>query len=252
MRPQLPSNKYLQPVLQHWTPRPQLVISGEMARYRRVLTNIKKTLAKAWKATAPVLPPIDIPRAAFIDLTGELRNRIYRLVLVEEKKIELSKLNRFSKPGLLSTCKQIRSETVKIFYVENKWEIDCPDGECSLRHNFFERDYLRHGIARSDIKTYCSDSGSYYKKNNLLHFIKSSHEDSGDRHPSYISNADPVTSAITGAFEIAERMRKQSWADVEKVLEVYLEQVARRRQGWSVVGVDLKKISWERTETRWL
>ena len=64
------------------------------------------------------------------DLPGELRNRIYRLALVQHSNIEIQVADstKFSNSkhnalALLSTCRQIRAEATPIFFTENIFEI---------------------------------------------------------------------------------------------------------------------------------
>ena len=108
-----------------------------MARYRRVRANLKKKLAKFYKAKAKRASTSDTSKKGFLHVPGELRNQIYRMVLLFEVKIKVSKGN-FSEPALLSTCHQIRKETMKIYYIENRWEIDCPDWDYSVRQSFLQ------------------------------------------------------------------------------------------------------------------
>ena len=66
----------------------------------------------------------NIPRttSSFVErLPPELRNRIYRLVLVANEPVNVveSEINCYT--ALLKTCRQIRSEASQIFFAENKF-----------------------------------------------------------------------------------------------------------------------------------
>jgi hypothetical protein len=227
-----------------------------MARYRRVRPNLKNKLTKFWKAATRVPPPpptatpptvtvasttttegVDsttvTPKKGFLDLPGELRNRIYRMELLQDKSIKVSKRN-FTEPPLLMVCHKIRAETISIFYLENRWSLDCPDWDCSARHGFYNHVRTRPGIDDiTDLNASWTNSGSYYHKKNLLNFAKALHDDQIQRGILYVSDHENVeTAAVTGAFEIVKRMSKQSWEDIEQVLDVYLHEVAKENDGW--------------------
>ena len=58
----------------------------------------------------------DFPPCRLLDLTGELRNRIYRYALVDPDQLSIPiTVDGYARPGLLSTCKQIRQEALKIY-----------------------------------------------------------------------------------------------------------------------------------------
>ncbi|KAK3722639.1 hypothetical protein LTR37_002209 [Vermiconidia calcicola] len=65
-----------------------------------------------------------------LELPGELRNRFYGYVLVDD----IIKLDstRHTEPELLHTCKQVRKEAIRIYYAENRFEILVPDYDSSL------------------------------------------------------------------------------------------------------------------------
>ncbi|CAK4034157.1 Hypothetical predicted protein [Lecanosticta acicola] len=64
----------------------------------------------------------DSGKCKLLELPAELRNDIYRLVLVPEDDAAVDiDANGYDRPGLLSTCKQIYYEARKIFYAENKF-----------------------------------------------------------------------------------------------------------------------------------
>lgn len=96
------------------------------------------------------------PRASLLSLPGELRNRIYRFVLVEQPSIEFyskhDSQDPFSdltvleeqhtiEPGLLPSCAQIRNEARPIFFQENIFYTYIQDGklEPQLGHWFWRR-----------------------------------------------------------------------------------------------------------------
>ncbi|KAK4549719.1 hypothetical protein LTR36_005020 [Oleoguttula mirabilis] len=60
----------------------------------------------------------DAAIAPFFKLPGELRNRIYRLVLIDDDLIQVEK-EGFEEPPVLLVCHDIRSEALPIYYCEN-------------------------------------------------------------------------------------------------------------------------------------
>lgn len=61
-------------------------------------------------------------------LPAELRNSIYRMVLVDESPVKVNKKSVLERTALLHTCAQIREEAKGIFY-ENAFHITCGAGD---------------------------------------------------------------------------------------------------------------------------
>jgi hypothetical protein len=63
-----------------------------------------------------------------LNLPGELRNRIYRFAIINPLSIELD-VGRWQnhQPALLRTCKQVRIEALRLFYIENKMTTNIHD-----------------------------------------------------------------------------------------------------------------------------
>ncbi|KAK5127561.1 hypothetical protein LTR85_006901 [Meristemomyces frigidus] len=79
----------------------------------------------------------DIPASPLLELPGELRNRIYRLLLVEDDEslpITVVK-ERFEEPAILYACSEIRHEATPIYYCENRFclEVTSFDPRLPLR-----------------------------------------------------------------------------------------------------------------------
>lgn len=64
-------------------------------------------------------------------LPGELRNRIYRLSLLEQSRIQVTPAG-LGEPGLLLSCHQARNEAAPIFYSENEFIIHFPRYDSSI------------------------------------------------------------------------------------------------------------------------
>ena len=208
-----------------------------MAQYRRARPKRKKIYLQSTKAAPNTAPSAHVATATnaanFLTIPGELRNKIYRLALISADRILIAK-GQFEEPSLLLACRQIRTEATTIYYLENVWRIDCPGWDHTIYQAFF-----RH------VKTVCDlrnlnkvsatwqYSGSYKIKKKLLSFIKAVRENHDLKRLKYQpTQVSALETAATGAFEIGYRMRAHSWNDVEAVLEIYLEQVAKGKSGW--------------------
>lgn len=71
-------------------------------------------------------------RLRLLQLPAELRNAIYRYILVQPDPIDIP--NNFAnhgyqEPALLTTCKEIRKEAIAIFHMENVFDVEVSDFE---------------------------------------------------------------------------------------------------------------------------
>ncbi|KAK4549867.1 hypothetical protein LTR36_005168 [Oleoguttula mirabilis] len=75
----------------------------------------------------PTSHPSDDSKPSLLTLAPELRNRIYRASLVQGTmtiRSADSKVVLPTEPGLLQTCRQIRDESLEIFYQENTFRFE--------------------------------------------------------------------------------------------------------------------------------
>ncbi|KAK5006688.1 hypothetical protein LTR39_005595, partial [Cryomyces antarcticus] len=67
----------------------------------------------------------------FLKLPGELRNQIYRFALVHHRVISvISKWEELAQPPLTRVCRQIRNESLPVFYGGNRFRLyrdRCPE-----------------------------------------------------------------------------------------------------------------------------
>ena len=108
----------------------------ESAMKASTSTPTKKQSSK--KRTAPAVASSSMTeRAGFLDLPPEIRNDIYRLVLVQEEFVDFPLGGPTDRPNLsaalLATCRQISEEAAQILYGDNKFV---------LRRDFRERGKL--------------------------------------------------------------------------------------------------------------
>lgn len=73
-----------------------------------------------------------------LELSGELRNRIYEYTLCEEEPITIDRYN-LEEPPLLLACKQIREEASSIYYGENDFEFEVPNFDLDVAIEYFRR-----------------------------------------------------------------------------------------------------------------
>lgn len=77
----------------------------------------------------------EVAKCHLLDLPPELRNLIYRSVLVQNRDIDV-RSQGFDVPPLLSTCKKIRKEARSIFYYENTFAVEVYDFDTIIFHHF--------------------------------------------------------------------------------------------------------------------
>lgn len=61
----------------------------------------------------------ELPSSAFLRLPAELRNCIYRHVLLDDGHIRINRHSKPAQPGILQGSKQCRKESADIYYQEN-------------------------------------------------------------------------------------------------------------------------------------
>ena len=160
-------------------------------------------------------------------LPGEIRNMIYKMVLELDSNIVITALP-FPEPALLRTCKAIRKEASSIFYRGNKFEVDCPNWDCAIYRKYYNRLHRELG-ATHEVTTYWINTGSRTSRANLVQFLRAVHDREtpvGLHYPGYRDTG------IAGAFELVRRMEALEWGTVSKVLEIYLDEVAKANVGW--------------------
>ena len=166
---------------------------------------------------------------SLLKIPAELRNEIYRLVLISDEQIEIKDI--YKEPALLSTCRQIRKEATPILYLGNSWVIDLPDWNFAFYDAFYISVH-RKVLESWKMKVAWTNNGSLNDKAGLLRFIKFLHENQHYPGIRYEPSKYSLESAVTGACEIARSMRKQPWEEISSVLEIYLDEVVKGKNGW--------------------
>ncbi|EME44790.1 hypothetical protein DOTSEDRAFT_53774 [Dothistroma septosporum NZE10] len=172
--------------------------------------------------------PMQQTNSGLFNLPGELRNRIYRLVLVEgvdevHGYIEYTNTG-YDRPGLLNTCKAVRLEARTIFYYENNF-FTTPTKYDSTTLLAWRQHLPTLGIATKGIKARIRMLwGSEANWPNLMIWLQRFHaEDVTIPALSMAKISGHVQSKvnhyiIAGLFESAKKLRDQPWIVAEGVL----------------------------------
>lgn len=158
----------------------------------------------------------------FESLPGELRNQIYRIVLLEEE-IDVPRTG-IVEPALLSVNKKVRKETVSIFYGENKFKLNLPGYDSDILRPwtvFNNRMQRKHNVAMT-----CA-LGKVSPPNwpNLRTWLERLHKRTVTPSLYRPTSANvPKTfhldKKIIGAWsKVIKARRGESWAKVEESLE---------------------------------
>lgn len=167
-------------------------------------------------------------RASLLTLPPELRNSIYRYVLVPRGSFMITKDN-YMQPPLLRTCRQLRQEASGIYYEENYFKIDCRDFDFTADLGFAL--HARVAIARGQTvagRLLVSRTNASWQ--GLLRYLKAINEGRGIRLR-FNPKDDALLNAICGASDMAYCLRDVEWTKVRKALEIYKKAVINCRHG---------------------
>ena len=164
------------------------------------------------------------PRASLLGLPGELRNVIYRLALVETDRIVIDAANPVApQPGLLRTYRQLRNESLKIFYRENSFQYVLVDLKPPGAPDHHQMRLSRYVMLFVGI----SAGVHVFRWENLLQWLKGCHGRKAPRLPPP-GNAGKQVQVLKGAFDIVCQLRrngKLKWEEIEPILEAWKESV---------------------------
>ncbi|KAI7361076.1 hypothetical protein KC354_g8359 [Hortaea werneckii] len=167
-------------------------------------------------------------KAHLLKIPGELRNVIYRLVLLCDERIKINKRHR-KMPPLLRTCQQVYAEARSIYFGENSFGV-------TVRH-------LRpivsrhHWVVGSD--TNLMDVNlkliGKFDWENLMSWLRRYHRSKGAYFGCFRDHKSLVRKRhnhVTCAFKIVHRMLKIKWHDVRTVLDEYRETTGLGKMNW--------------------
>ncbi|KAK4549860.1 hypothetical protein LTR36_005161 [Oleoguttula mirabilis] len=180
--------------------------------------------------TSPAPPPDS--KHTLLSLPPEIRNQIYRAVLIEPHSIAVREgVRPPEEPALLATCRHIRNEALGIFWKENNFEILVCDFAASF--------YIKWcGVSKktSDSRynsthtfTLSGDIDWWYLKNWLRAFFE------GECHCFDAENANKDMAAAAYLFDVVAEMRDHcSWNQVDAVLVKTLPLLKKQSDAWSL------------------
>lgn len=93
----------------------------------------------AMAATMPRQSPSgEIREYKLLELSGELRNRIYEYALCGRRRVHITR-DSFDEPPLLRACKRMREEASSIEYCGNLFSVDVPDFDLNVTTSHFRQ-----------------------------------------------------------------------------------------------------------------
>jgi hypothetical protein len=179
------------------------------------------------------VPFIEPPSSPLFTLPAELRNEVYRLVIMKNERIGVPEETSME-AALLCVCKQITVEATYIFCCENEFHFELHDWDYSGLQAFVDRALLLHNIESPICRTKNTSvsSGAVFNREKFLKFLRYYHEGPNSITFKYHTEEDPYMSALTGAFGILSHMAKAPWGQVEAVLEICLRGTSLTGDGW--------------------
>ncbi|KAI5361512.1 hypothetical protein Slin15195_G126270 [Septoria linicola] len=179
----------------------------------------------------------------FMELPGELRNRIYRFVLLQPEDIPVTS-SGYERPSVLATSKTIRSEGLKIFYLENAFSIFVHNFDCTEIYRFSQqvkRFKLKVSEEESDVNIHFWTNWAQPNWPNLLLWLKRYHArqlDSWPAHPMLAESASVEDHGEYGVVAsmavVADMLRtKQKWSVVENILKAQHPSLLAYNDGWA-------------------
>lgn len=180
----------------------------------------------------PSEPTADV--CHFLNLPGELRNRIYRFSIVKEGNTEVDKARWTThQPALLKTCPQIRSEALPIFYVENKITCNVHNWNPIVKERMFAL-YAAHNLNSSKLCHWFSGVPDW---GNLLAWLQAVFQGtSGGGLSDTKGKVRALERKTIGVmFLIARRARGAiMWSTAQDVLESHRELLVMGDHRWSL------------------
>jgi hypothetical protein len=175
-------------------------------------------------------------RSPLLELPAELRNRIYEYAVAERRKIVVD--NGVSEPPLTLVCKQVRQESIPIYYTNNKFSTKLKDWSGSTHMNLGRKNSMIHttyGVHIPNMygpkkRTPCWPEllkwleCRYFQKDGL--FITSPPKDLSHKCP-------PDAFVVGGMFEMVGALKGQPWDTVLEQLEQQHQILIRLDPRWA-------------------
>jgi hypothetical protein len=168
-----------------------------------------------------------------LSLPGELRNRIYRYALHSERGIEIDKVRwSIHQPPLLKTCKTIRAEALRLFYMENKISTNIHDWDPIVKYKF-QQLMAFHNVRPQQLNHYFT-GGPNWK--NLMDWLQAVHQGRIGAISDAVGKQRPMERKLVGLmFKIVRKATGVSaWSHVEDLLVAHRELLGMNDDRWLV------------------
>ena len=180
----------------------------------------------------PSSPPTSEPNSCrLLSLPGELRNRIYYAALVSDRTIEIDKA-RWSthQPALLKTCKTIRVEAYRLFYLENKISTNIHDWNPVVKYEF-QKLMAKHRIRPMQLNHYFTGGPNW---DNLMNWLQAVHQGRIGAISDAVGKQRPIERKTIGImFKIVRKATGVSaWSQVEDLLVAHRELLGMNDARW--------------------
>ncbi|KAK4496542.1 hypothetical protein PRZ48_012522 [Zasmidium cellare] len=178
-------------------------------------------------------------------LPGELRNRIYRYVLLKPEDAAgndriIVDATGYDRPGVVSTCKQIRKETLKIFYSENAFHIEVINYNSStlLRWESHLKPMRMQERGHLFVSVHLEDEVGWWA--NLLLWLQRFHERkvrtralAPEQVLKVFNSKDAGTHLMGAMFMTVDEFRDQPWQRIEKHIQNFRPALIAVQEPWS-------------------
>jgi len=180
----------------------------------------------------PSSPPTSATNSCrLLSLPGELRNRIYYAALVSDRTIEIDKA-RWSthQPALLKTCKTIRAEAYRLFYLENKISTNIHDWNPIVKYEF-QKLMAKHRIRPMQLNHYFTGGPNW---DNLMNWLQAVHQGRIGAISDAVGKQRPIERKTIGImFKIVRKATGVSaWSQVEDLLVAHRELLGMNDARW--------------------
>lgn len=173
------------------------------------------------------------PGSRLLSIPGELRNRIYRLAIIEPDSIIIDRTSWAShQPALLKTCKQIRVEALPLFYVESKISADIHHWN-PVAKDRVNRLMMSYNIKSPHVYYYFSGLPNW---TNLLAWLKAVYEERAEGIATCVGEQKPLHRKTIGVmFLMVSKARGNiPWSDLVELLDAQRELLGVNDPQWLV------------------
>lgn len=212
--------------IDHGTTKPLMAHHG--TDVRGVTTAQLDASGPQVEAYGDVARPSSAGKCRLLLLPPELRNVIFRYVLVEDGNITIAAYGPLpAQPGLLSTCSQLRKENSSVYYQTLYFVFIVEDHNAST----FMKWHLSSEQRRNCNYGYSIQPGQTNWPN-LRPWLKAFHE--GQCDGVGFPNARPDQSVVSRIFAVVIQCRflYLTWAQAERVLEEMRKALGAQDEGW--------------------